>query len=159
VFPRLVDRTTLFIKIGDFGVSKRISNDGSTVATKTGSQDYMAPEIDGMERYTTSVDLWSLGCVLFRMISGDRPFTPGEMGRYVYGQGEFPRSKLEEVHLSETGIIFIESLLKPSPTERPTADFALQSGWITAEPFGFQVTEGLAQILQVLPRKSKYPET
>lgn len=64
-------------KIGDFGVSKMLKN-GSRAESVKGSPDYLAPEVYlGKEGYTKSVDLYSLGIVLYRLLNlGRNPFLP-----------------------------------------------------------------------------------
>jgi serine/threonine protein kinase len=150
IFPVLLDDRILRTKIGDFGVSKRLSKDSSTVAqTIVGSRGYMAPEADDSDGYTTSVDLWALGCIVYRMVTGGLPFpTFYEVNCYRFGKRAFPRQELELVNLSNAGLAFIESLLKPDPEKRTTAELALKSDWITSGPSGFQVTISLESYLR-----------
>ncbi|KAI0149400.1 kinase-like domain-containing protein, partial [Pestalotiopsis sp. NC0098] len=64
------------IKLGDFGISKVARNGKvTTLETVTGTPGYMAPEVlncgeEQASGYTEKSDIWSLGCVLFRMIFG-----------------------------------------------------------------------------------------
>jgi serine/threonine protein kinase len=148
IFPVLLDDKILRVKIGDFGVSKRLSKDSSTVAqTQVGTQGYMAPEVlstGNSDWHTTSVDLWALGCVVYRMITGELPFpTVDEVYRYIFGLRALPCEELELVNLSNAGLDFIESLVKPDPNKRATAELALKSDWITSGPSKFQVTTSL----------------
>ncbi|KAF8539176.1 kinase-like domain-containing protein [Trichophaea hybrida] len=161
VFPILLENKSLRIKIGDFGASKRITNDCSTIArTQTGSQGYIAPEIlAGLPAgYMHSVDLWSLGCILYRMIVGKVPFTVPDMFLYQVGQVSFPRPELLSEGLSETGVNFIESLIQSDPETRATAELALKSNWVTCEP-GLQVTERLVQGFEDRQEKRQYSGT
>ena len=54
-------RRPFHVKLADFGLARE------TIAMRTycGSQLYIAPEIDNMSRYTSAVDIWSLGVIAF----------------------------------------------------------------------------------------------
>ena len=64
------------IKLGDFGIARDthsadLTNEGLTVGTHA----YMAPEqITGDDNITGKADLYSLGCVLFELLTGQKPF-------------------------------------------------------------------------------------
>jgi len=60
------------LKLCDFGLAKNIKG-LPRVVTMCGSPLYMAPEIYGNDGYTTSVDVWSLGIILFEMLFGFHP--------------------------------------------------------------------------------------
>ncbi|KAH8761682.1 kinase-like domain-containing protein [Diaporthe sp. PMI_573] len=60
------------MKIADFGLSK-IVWDNQTM-TPCGTVGYTAPEIVKDERYSKSVDMWALGCVLYTLLCGFPPF-------------------------------------------------------------------------------------
>lgn len=70
------------VKIADFGLSKFFSND-NVLSTMCGSPQYVAPEVlgvgDGLKEYSPAVDMWSVGVILFILLSGYSPF-----GEYVY---------------------------------------------------------------------------
>lgn len=63
------------LKISDFGLSKLISVD--SMKTVCGTQLYVAPEVLMGGAYTNKVDIWSMGCMLFAMLSGSVPFCDG----------------------------------------------------------------------------------
>jgi len=60
------------IVITDFGLSKEITTEGTT--TFCGTPEYLAPEILKGKGHNTSVDWWSLGTLLFEMLTGLPPF-------------------------------------------------------------------------------------
>lgn len=64
-------------KLGDFGVSKLL-NDRSRAESMKGTPNYIAPEVYlGKEKYDNTVDLYSLGIVLYRLLNKLRfPFLP-----------------------------------------------------------------------------------
>ena len=66
------------IKIGDFGVSKNISDFHST-KTMIGTPLYLAPEIiEKKERYSFEADIWSLGVTFCHLMSLEFPFEGGK---------------------------------------------------------------------------------
>lgn len=64
-------------KLGDFGVSKML-NDRSRAESMKGTPNYIAPEVYlGKEKYDNTVDLYSLGIVMYRLLNRMRfPFLP-----------------------------------------------------------------------------------
>ena len=62
------------LKIGDFGISKRLTETTSLASTLAGTAVYMAPEIHGGEKYDRMADMWSLGIVMFEIITFKKPF-------------------------------------------------------------------------------------
>lgn len=63
-----------YLVLTDFGLSKDIG-DNEQCNSIIGTPEYMAPEILKGEDYDYKVDWWSLGCVIFDMMSGKPPFT------------------------------------------------------------------------------------
>lgn len=72
-------------KIGDFGVSKILKHSSNAESFK-GTPNYLAPEIRNNQKgYTKSVDLYSLGIVLYRLLNYNRnPFVPRYPDSYNY---------------------------------------------------------------------------
>jgi serine/threonine protein kinase len=60
------------VKIADFGLSKIVWEEQTM--TPCGTVGYTAPEIVRDERYSKSVDMWALGCVLYTLVCGFPPF-------------------------------------------------------------------------------------
>jgi len=71
-------------KIGDFGVSK-VLKDSSKAESLKGTPNFLAPEVYlGKGGYTKSVDLYSLGIVLYRLLNyGRNPFLPRFPEQYL----------------------------------------------------------------------------
>lgn len=71
------------VKIGDYSLSKVITNSHRSGNTMTvGSVHYMAPEIS-MGRYDKTVDIYALGCMLFEMLTGKPPHVGESMGEVL----------------------------------------------------------------------------
>ena len=62
-------------KLGDFGIARTM--DHSTYATKAGTYGYMAPEVYKVQPYNSTIDMYSLGLVMYWMLNERRgPFLP-----------------------------------------------------------------------------------
>ncbi|PWW77817.1 kinase-like protein [Tuber magnatum] len=141
VFLSLPDpaQSVLRVKIGDFGTSKRVpvNNNSTFLNTTTGTCSYMAPEVDGNEGqtiYTRKVDVWSVGCVLYRAVTGNVPFNSRQaVWRYSIGV-KFPPAGVENIGLSQDAIGFLAAVLQPDPKTRPTAEECLKLPWVTNKP-------------------------
>ncbi len=97
------------LKIGDYGLSRRISgSEGGDLSKGVGTPYYMAPEIKN-GNYTASIDIYACGIILFEMITGDRPFN-----------GETPYEVLIK-HITET-----PDLTKLPPAYREVIGRALE---------------------------------
>jgi len=62
------------IKITDFGLSKEGLQDNQRTKTFCGTPEYLAPEVLEGKAYTKAVDWWSVGTLIFEMLTGLPPF-------------------------------------------------------------------------------------
>lgn len=63
-------------KLGDFGVA-RVTNAATAAYTRVGTLNYMAPEIFAGQPYSSNVDIYSLGLVMYQLLNANRmPFYP-----------------------------------------------------------------------------------
>ena len=128
------DSPYFWVKIGDFGITKRVPHDGTSLKTETGTLGYVAPEVLGYHdqessKYTNAVDLWSLGCICHRLLTMQAPFeNPATMIRYCSGVTKLPIETLRRD--DDDAVAFVKKLLMVSPSERYTAERALQSTWL-----------------------------
>lgn len=131
-----------WVKLGDFGLSKQ-RTDQTAFRTHAGTQQYMAPELfyyvpdldTETSEYTSAIDLWGLGCILYRVIMGAVPF-PSLLSLKRFCQDPL-KVPLYIPHTKENAGKFVEALLQPSPAKRPSASGALASTWLTQSMFSF----------------------
>ncbi len=76
------------IKIGDFGVANINSNHVSKKTEGVGTPHYMAPEIKKNEDYNKTVDIYSLGIVLYMLLNENKPpfYSEGVSEREAYSR-------------------------------------------------------------------------
>jgi serine/threonine protein kinase len=155
------------VKIGDFGISKRIkAGDATELRTEAGAMGYEAPEIRGLVNdvvsqgssvYSNAVDMWSFGCVIYKIMTKKVPFqTSGDLRGFCDNRISFPSSALEG-KMSEEGIEFLKGVLKPQPLLRPTAAEALHYNWLKFEEIPEEVIFNAAKMRSSLPHASPLP--
>jgi len=103
----------------------------------------MAPEMDDTERAKTNrVDIWALGCVLYRMFAGRPLFnTRFEMYKYVMSGSSSP-PPVKSLGLSVTCVDFLSDVLKSKPEDRPSAEDCLKKPWIMSKSTGPEYSIG-----------------
>lgn len=126
------------VKITDFGISKHFG-ENAELQTMVGTSGYAAPEIWGhlssdTSVYTSAVDIWSLGCLIYAVIVGKPPFRdPRDLRDYVQSRVRFPRKELIGKGTSLTAIRFVSDLMRIWPDDRLTAEQALDSKWLKGD--------------------------
>ncbi len=63
------------VKLGDFGIAKVLDTSGDQARTQIGTPFYLSPEICESEPYGRSSDIWSLGVVLYELLTLEMPFS------------------------------------------------------------------------------------
>jgi serine/threonine-protein kinase RCK2 len=118
------------IKIADFGLSKIVWD--SQTMTPCGTVGYTAPEIVKDERYSKSVDMWALGCVLYTLLCGFPPFYDESIQtlteKVARGQYTFLSPWWDSISKSAKDLI--SHLLTVDPVRRYTIDEFLHHPWI-----------------------------
>ena len=61
------------IKLGDFGISRVLSNTYSQAETLVGTPYYLSPEIIESKPYSFKSDIWSLGMTLYKLFYRKTP--------------------------------------------------------------------------------------
>jgi len=80
-------------KLGDFGIARTVEKTSGGLSKK-GTYTYMAPEVYRDEAYGPSVDIYSLGIVLYRLLNDNRtPFLPEYPKPIKYSDQEAAKTK------------------------------------------------------------------
>ncbi|OAA62875.1 calcium calmodulin-dependent protein kinase [Niveomyces insectorum RCEF 264] len=118
------------IKIADFGLSKVVWEDKTT--TPCGTVGYTAPEIVKDERYSKSVDMWALGCVLYTLLCGFPPFYDEsiEVLTEKVAKGQFTFLSPWWDDISKSAQDLISHLLDVDPEKRYTITEFMNHPWI-----------------------------
>ena len=118
------------LKVIDFGLSVAASKGKDNY--RVGSPYYMAPEmLNG--NYTFETDIWSMGVILFVMMTGVQPFQ-GKNQDEVFEKitkGKYDVKLLEKQNCSEQVKDLIKKLLVLDPKRRLLLEVALEHPWIT----------------------------
>lgn len=107
------------VVIGDFGTSKVLATASCLASTLIGSPLYMSPEILDDQPYSFATDIWSLGCILYELLTR----------RYAFGAASYPgvvmkvtQGKFEPLgdHLSDGLRGLVGQMLQLDPGHRPS---------------------------------------
>lgn len=66
------------VKLFDFGSARRLYTTDDTPLTLGDASDYLAPEATSRNAAEPATDQYALGCILYEMLTGERPFASGE---------------------------------------------------------------------------------
>ena len=144
------DSDTAELRIVDFGLSKIIGPNESSV-DPFGTLSYVAPEVLLQNPYGKEVDLWSLGIIVYLMLSGTLPFDDDddrEIARQtIQDPPNFDFSRWTKI--SPAAKALIKSLLEKDRRKRISLEATLQDRWFSdfKEIFGARAngTSNLAE--------------
>lgn len=111
------------VKLGDFGIARDLENQDITHSGMTvGTHAYMAPEqIQGDSEITGKADLYSLGCCLFELLTGQTPFQADNFAQLFeqHLRSEPPSVRQFSPDCPEELDLTIQHMLAKKPSERP----------------------------------------
>ncbi|GAB5367925.1 hypothetical protein AAMO2058_001273900 [Amorphochlora amoebiformis] len=123
LIEREVDLEGLVLKIADFGFARHLGA-MDMAETRCGTPLYMAPEILECKLYDSAAELWSVGAILYEMVTGKPPFkapNQAHLLRTIKATGKglrVDKTLRKKLRLSNDCVGMIESLLKVNPKDR-----------------------------------------
>uniref|UniRef100_A0A8C3Q1W1 Serine/threonine-protein kinase Nek9 n=1 Tax=Chrysolophus pictus TaxID=9089 RepID=A0A8C3Q1W1_CHRPC len=115
------------IKLGDYGLAKKLNSEYSMAETLVGTPYYMSPELCQGVKYNFKSDIWAVGCVIFELLTLKRTFdatNPLNLCVKIV-QGNRAMEVDSSVYSWEL-IQMVNSCLDQDPEKRPTADELLE---------------------------------
>lgn len=112
------------VKLADFGLATAVKK-GKMAQGWVGSPPYEAPEVIELKPYDFQADVWSLGVVLYGMLSANWPSFL--QGRKFNRRIDFQAPIWEPI--SGEAKSLITRMLASNPMDRPTTDEILQDSW------------------------------
>jgi len=128
MYSGLLDDST--VCIADFGFARYI-DEQATLHTPCGTPSYVAPEIANMQKYSMSVDMWSIGVIMYCLLCGYPPFYAEDDNEVLelIAIGEFHFPDPDWTFISSEAKDLICHLLETDPVKRFTAEQFLSHLW------------------------------
>lgn len=117
------------VKLGDFGISTVLQNTMACAKTVCGTPYYFSPELCQSKPYNNKSDVWSLGVILYEMLTLHRPFNAKSLRdllkKILVGQYDpIPESVAPEMRQ------LCAALLQVNPAQRPSVNRILESQYV-----------------------------
>ena len=106
------------VKIGDLGFSKQLRDSREEMLTYCGTPLNMAPEVINRKPYTYKADIWSVGVIIFVLLTGYYPFFANDKSllKMKLDRGLYSISK--QVNITPVCLDFIHKCLQYNPDKR-----------------------------------------
>ncbi|XP_053716036.1 protein kinase D4 [Synchiropus splendidus] len=117
------------VKLCDFGFS-RIIGERSFRRSVVGTPAYLAPEVISSSGYNCSLDMWSVGVIMYVSLSGTFPFNEDEDIRQQITNAAFMFPRQAWASVSLEAVSLINNLLQVSVRRRFSVGRALGHVWL-----------------------------
>ncbi|XP_047481491.1 obscurin-like [Penaeus chinensis] len=123
------------VKLVDFGSTQRVSKQGSTVPVN-GLLDFVAPEVLAEQKAFPSSDIWSLGALIYLLLSGKSAFG-GVDEEDTHQNILHVRYRYEHLgsNTTQEAIRFLMLIFKRDPSKRPTLDDCREHKWLVENDY------------------------
>jgi len=123
-----------FVKIMDFGIAKSIDKNLTGTGMTLGTPEYMSPEQATGEKVDWRSDQYSLGCILYEMLTGELPFTGRSafevMNQHLNEPPVAPRQRRPELAASIPAPLekLVLGMMQKKPSQRYPSMRAVEQG-------------------------------
>eukprot|EP00934_Nitzschia_sp_Nitz4_P006100 Nitzschia sp. Nitz4//scaffold113_size70149//35399//37051//NITZ4_005950-RA/size70149-augustus-gene-0.84-mRNA-1//1//CDS//3329533341//6090//frame0 len=147
-----------YIKLADFGFAARCHT-AKSLSKQCGTPFFVSPEILMRQPYDWQSDMWSVGCIIFLLLSGNLPFmgrSQKELFRKIVS-GKFEFDEDDWCDVSPDAKDLVKKLLVLDPDERLTSNEALKHKWMKAsnDRLKKMTLEGTSQRLKTFNARMK----
>eukprot|EP00163_Fabomonas_tropica_P011307 TRINITY_DN2195_c0_g1_i12.p1 TRINITY_DN2195_c0_g1~~TRINITY_DN2195_c0_g1_i12.p1 ORF type:complete len:388 (-),score=43.13 TRINITY_DN2195_c0_g1_i12:319-1482(-) len=147
------------IKLSDFGLSAFRPTDDMAAAMKDmcGTPHYMAPELLQNKAYDKTVDVWSVGVILYVLLSGTQPFT-GSSSSELFEKvlvGSFTMNGPKWQNISAEAKDLIRRMLRVVPSERYSVNECLNHPFLTGEETSLDSMQTILEMMRSVNAERK----
>ncbi|KAH0620491.1 hypothetical protein JD844_021009 [Phrynosoma platyrhinos] len=116
------------IKLGDYGLAKKLNSEYSMAETLVGTPYYMSPELCQGVKYNFKSDIWAVGCVASELLTLKRTFDATNPLNLCVKIVQGNRAMEVDSSVYSLDLIqMVHSCLDQDPEKRPTADELLEN--------------------------------
>jgi eukaryotic-like serine/threonine-protein kinase len=122
------------VKLADMGIARLLSPEALTATLSVrGTALYIAPEQVRGDRVDARTDLYSLGCVLFEMLTGRTPFE-GDLAALSYAHTHTPAPRVRSINPAVPAAMdeLVAAMLEKDPARRPPTGEEVQRSLASA---------------------------
>lgn len=102
-----------------------------------GSVFWMAPEVVQQKAYTFKADIWSVGCLVVEMLTGEHPWPHLSQMQAIFKVGTAKAKPTIPPDISSEAVGFLELTFELDHEARPSAADLLKHPWIASTPGSF----------------------
>ncbi|XP_068440538.1 NIMA-related kinase 12 [Clinocottus analis] len=117
------------VKLGDFGISRVMSNTADMSSTCVGTPSYLSPELCQDVPYSSKSDIWALGCLLYEICALRPPFAASNLLSLFYKITKGEYNPVPSCYSDDVASL-IQSMLCLNPENRPTAAWMLDAAFV-----------------------------